>query len=298
MQLSLYISDLLFEHDCVTVPGFGSFLGNYKSAHYDLSQEKFSPPFKQISFNSQIKDNDGILAKYVSKKLDISFDEAIKEIHQTVLSWSIKLKTERIVLKNLGEIYFNSDHKMVFVPDSSVNHLKDSFGLSPIFVRQIKDKSTRDVVGLEKKKPIKSFYKTAAVWTLLIIGLGAALYTNQRNNFIEKQIALEEEYRNQTIEEVQKAVFNFGELPPLTINVKVKKKKYFIIAGAFRINQNAKNLVSNLKRKGYDATILGLNDKGLSPVSFSSFTNRKKAVAQLRIIQRKENKDAWIFESF
>lgn len=298
MQLSLYISDLLFEHDCVTVPGFGSFLANYKSAHYDLSQEKFSPPFKQISFNSQIKDNDGTLAKYVSKKLEITFDEAVKEIHQIVLSWSIKVKTETIILKNLGEIYFSSDDKMVFVPDNSVNHLKDSFGLSPIFVRQIKDKSSSNVVSLEKKKPVKSFYKTAAVWTLLIIGLGAALYINQRNNFIEKQIALEEEYRNQTIEEVQKAVFNFGELPPLTINVKVKKKKYYIIAGAFRINQNAKNLVSNLKRKGYDATILGLNDKGLSPVSFSSFTNRKKAVVQLRIIQKKENKDAWIFESY
>lgn len=298
MQLSLYISDLLFEHDCVTVPGFGSFLANYKSAHYDLSQEKFSPPFKQISFNSQIKDNDGTLAKYVSKKLEITFDEAVKEIHQIVLSWSIKVKTETIILKNLGEIYFSSDDKMVFVPDNSVNHLKDSFGLSPIFVRQIKDKSSSNIVSLEKKKPVKSFYKTAAVWTLLIIGLGAALYVNQRNNFLEKQIALEEEYRNQTIEEVQKAVFNFGELPPLTINVKVKKKKYYIIAGAFRINQNAKNLVSNLKRKGYDATILGLNDKGLSPVSFSSFTNRKKAVVQLRIIQKKENKDAWIFESY
>ena len=298
MQLSLYISDLLFEHDCVTVPGFGSFLANYKSAHYDLSQEKFSPPFKQISFNSQIKDNDGTLAKYVSKKLEITFDEAVKEIHQIVLSWSIKVKTETIILKNLGEIYFSSDDKMVFVPDNSVNHLKDSFGLSPIFVRQIKDKSSSNIVSLEKKKPVKSFYKTAAVWTLLIIGLGAALYVNQRNNFLEKQIALEEEYRNQTIDEVQKAVFNFGELPPLTINVKVKKKKYYIIAGAFRINQNAKNLVSNLKRKGYDATILGLNDKGLSPVSFSSFTNRKKAVVQLRIIQKKENKDAWIFESY
>ena len=298
MQLSLYISDLLFEHDCVTVPGFGSFLANYKSAHYDLSQQKFSPPFKQISFNSQIKDNDGTLAKYVSKKLEITFDEAVKEIHQIVLSWSIKVKTETIILKNLGEIYFSSDDKMVFVPDNSVNHLKDSFGLSPIFVRQIKDKSSSNVVSLEKKKPVKSFYKTAAVWTLLIIGLGAALYVNQRNNFLEKQIALDEEYRNQTIEEVQKAVFNFGELPPLTINVKVKKKKYYIIAGAFRINQNAKNLVSNLKRKGYDATILGLNDKGLSPVSFSSFTNRKKAVVQLRIIQKKENKDAWIFESY
>ena len=49
-----------------------SFLANYKSAHYDLSQEKFTPPFKQISFNSQIKDNDGTLAKYVSKKLEIT----------------------------------------------------------------------------------------------------------------------------------------------------------------------------------------------------------------------------------
>ena len=42
MQLSLYISNLLFDHDCVTVPGFGSFLGNYKSAEYDLKEQKFS----------------------------------------------------------------------------------------------------------------------------------------------------------------------------------------------------------------------------------------------------------------
>ena len=36
MQLSKFISELLLEHDCVTVPGLGSFLGNFKSAHYDL----------------------------------------------------------------------------------------------------------------------------------------------------------------------------------------------------------------------------------------------------------------------
>ena len=71
-------------------------------------------------------------------------------------------------------------------------------------------------------------------------------------------------------------------------------KKIAIIGGGLF----GSTIYITLKRKGYDATILGLNDKGLSPVSFSSFTNRKKAVAQLRIIQRKENKDAWIFESF
>ena len=61
MQLSKLVSELLVEHDCVTVPGLGSFLGNFKSAHYDLENEKFYPPSKQISFNSQIKANDGLL---------------------------------------------------------------------------------------------------------------------------------------------------------------------------------------------------------------------------------------------
>lgn len=53
----------------------------------------------------------------------------------------------------------------------------------------------------------------------------------------------------------------------------------------------------NLKKKGYEASRLGLNDKGLSPVAFTSFSNRNDAVTELRVIQQKENKDAWIFEA-
>ena len=298
MRLSLYISDLLFEHDCVTVPGFGSFLGNYKPAQFDLNKEKFTPPSKQLSFNSQIRENDGLLAKYISKKLNITYDEAVKRIHQKVIGWSIQIKSETIVLKNLGEIFLSNEDKIVFSPDNSINHLKDSFGLSPIFAGQIKTKSALKTPTSNNSNPLSSFYKKAAIWAFLIIGLGSAIYTNQRTVYIEKQIAFEEESRKETIEKAQKAVFNLGKLPTLTINVKMKQKKYYIIAGAFRISQNAENLTAILKRKGYNASILGLNEKGLNPVSFSSFNNRKDAVTQLRIIQRKENKDAWIFESY
>ena len=176
--------------------------------------------------------------------------------------------------------------------------MKDSFGLSPIFARQIKTERALKIRTSNNSKPLSSFYKKAAIWALLIIGLGSAIYTNQRTVFMDKQVAFEQESRKQTIKKAQKAVFNLGKLPTLTINVKMKKKKYYIIAGAFRISQNAENLTANLKRKGYDASILGLNEKGLNPVSFSSFNNRTDAVTQLRIIQRKENKDAWIFESY
>ena len=145
MQLSNYISNLLFNHDCVTVPGFGSFLGNYKSAQYDFKEQKFHPPSKQISFNSQIKDNDGLLAKNISKELDLPYDQAVKKIHQEVLTWTKKITTETIVLKNIGELYLSTEDKITFIPSNELNHLKESFGLSPIFVTE-----------LEGKKPLQS----------------------------------------------------------------------------------------------------------------------------------------------
>jgi hypothetical protein len=47
--------------------------------------------------------------------------------------------------------------------------------------------------------------------------------------------------------------------------------------------------------KGYNPTKLPINDKGLLPVSFDNFSNRKDAVIALRELQSLENKDAWIF---
>ena len=300
MQLSNYISNLLFDHDCVTVPGFGSFLGNYKSAQYDFKERKFHPPSKQISFNSQIKDNDGLLAKNISKELDLPYDQAVKKIHQEVLTWTKKIITETIVLKNIGELYLSKEDKITFIPSNELNHLKESFGLSPIFVTELEDKKSLQSKKLptyssvEKKK--SNYLTQAAIWACMIIGV-SSIYINGKNDLIEKEIAYEQEFRKQTKEKVQKAVLNLGSLPSLTVNVKMKEKKYFIIAGAFRIPQNAQNLMLNLKKKGYEASRLGLNDKGLSPVAFTSFSDRNDAVIELRVIQQKENKDAWIFET-
>ena len=59
---------------------------------------------------------------------------------------------------------------------------------------------------------------------------------------------------------------------------------------------NANKLFDLLLSKGYNPTRLPLNDKGLTPISFDNFSNRKDAVIALRKFQKSENKDAWIFE--
>jgi hypothetical protein len=36
---------------------------------------------------------------------------------------------------------------------------------------------------------------------------------------------------------------------------------------------------------------------GLSPVEFSGYFDRAEAVVNLRLVQEKENKDAWLFKA-
>jgi hypothetical protein len=300
MQLSKFISELLLEHDCVTVPGLGSFLGNFKSAHYDLENEKFYPPSKQISFNSQIKANDGLLAKFISEKSGLNYDDSLKEIHQEVLKITLNLKKESVLLKDIGELNLNKEENIVFNPLQTKNFLKDSFGLSPIFIKDLtqeKSLNEKEIVLKPKVRSIKrsKFYQTAAVWACLIFG-ASSIYYNVNNDLLEQKLAYEQDLRQESFSKVQKAVFDLGSLPSLTINVKRQASQFYVIAGAFRITKNAENLVSSLKMKGYDSRILPLNEKGLTPVAFEGFSQRKAAVTSLREIQAKENKNAWIFD--
>ena len=300
MQLSKLVSELIVEHDCVTVPGLGSFLGNFKSAHYDLENEKFYPPSKQISFNSQIKANDGLLAKHMSEKSNTEYDLSLKEIHQEVIKITLSLKKQSVELKDIGELNLNKEGNIVFTPSLAKNFLKDSFGLSPIYIKELSKEegfNKKEIVFEPKVRSIKKskFYQSAAVWACLIFG-ASSIYYNINNDLLEQKLAYEQNLRNESFSKVQKAVFDLGSLPSLTINVNRKASQFYIIAGAFRVSKNAENLVATLKEKGYDSKVLPLNEKGLNPVAFEGFSNRVEAVKGLRSIQKKENKDAWLLD--
>jgi hypothetical protein len=79
MNLDKFISDLLYRYDCVIVPGFGGFIANRVSAKNISSQHKFIPPTKEIAFNSNLNQNDGLLANYIKRSNNISYSHAINQ---------------------------------------------------------------------------------------------------------------------------------------------------------------------------------------------------------------------------
>ena len=304
MQLSKAINSLLYTNDCVTVPGFGSFIVNKFSSVYDEKKGKFYPPSRRVSFNSKIKNNDGLLANFISEKETISYEAAVKNIHNEVISWKKKLNTEPILLDNIGELSYNSDENIIFSPDLDSNHFLGSYGLPSIYYKKQQDlvstynestlKKYNDLKGNSSISRVPDFVKYAAA--LVIIFSTTVFLSNQYEEYnFQNQLILEQENRQKTIQRVESAVFDFGSIPAIELEVKVQVNKFHIIAGAFGVKSNADKLYKSLLSKGYNPTKLPLNDKGLIPISFDNFSNRKDAVIALRQLQMSENKDAWIF---
>ena len=73
MDIVRHINNLLLKHNCVIVPGLGGFVANYKSARIHPVNHTFTPPAKEIVFNTGLKHNDGILATYIALELNINY---------------------------------------------------------------------------------------------------------------------------------------------------------------------------------------------------------------------------------
>ena len=92
MQLSQYISDLLYRYECVTIPNFGAFLSHPISARVNIATSDFYPPQKQLSFNIQLQSNDGLLTSYISEVEKISFEMANQKIQKQVTQLKSRLE--------------------------------------------------------------------------------------------------------------------------------------------------------------------------------------------------------------
>jgi len=305
MQLETYISDLLYRYECVTIPEFGAFLTQPVSATIDKATNAFYPPKKMLSFNEQIHKNDGLLAHYIADVEKIPFEIANKKIAKRVkILKSYLTQGETLTFKNIGEITFNSEGKILFEPSYHLNYLTDAFGLSqfvsPSVTREIYKEEVQNIekvvpitVTPEKRKS-KPYLKYAAV-ALIALTLGGLVASNFYVNQIEEYNQLaQEEAAQQLDNKIQQATFNLNPLPAITLNVTKQTGNYHIVAGAFRVEENCNKKISQLKRDGFSPRKIGVNRYGLHEVVYASYEDRLEALKALRTIKKSHNKDAWL----
>ncbi len=156
-DISEQIRELLFRHDCVIVPGFGAFIGNYFPAHIDRKSGLFEPPSRKITFNRHLTGNDGLLIGHISAVTGRGYAEA----REIVREWADDLR-KRIMtgtpvpIAYLGTFSLNYDRVIVFDPDLTVNYLLSSYGLSAYHRRPAKGFDVRKRALERRPQPLVS----------------------------------------------------------------------------------------------------------------------------------------------
>ena len=195
MKMETYISDLLYRHDCVIIPGLGGLITNYRSAQIHPISHTFRPPSKSIRFNVNLQEDDGLLANYVSSCESISFASAQSKIERFVFSIQNDLEHKKEArLPKIGVLSVDLNGKLSFEPDIKVNYLPDAFGLEAIQSPAIHRKSKGIDVSEQIYRSAKSIQtqKTSFSWkvaAVLIPLIGLSTYVSFQQEAIGDKYA-------------------------------------------------------------------------------------------------------------
>jgi hypothetical protein len=306
MKIEVYIAQLLYRYQCVTVPSFGAFLTEIQSAQLVESSNSFFPPKKLLSFNSHLKNNDGLLANHIAQIEKTSYEDAVSAIQLEVYNWKKTLQQTGVFsIKNLGDFCLNSEKNLIFTPCNQTNYLSSSFGLNPfvsplvkreIFEKQLEVLEETETIQLIPEYSNKyAFLKYTAIF-VLGLGLTATVgYPIIQNEIATQNIIVESSVQRQVQNKIQEATFFIkNPIPTVTLTNKEGKLLYHIMAGAFRNEANAQQILEDLNEKGYKAKRIERDKNGLYPVLYGSFSTYAEAEKLKNEIREKENSGAWI----
>ena len=326
-MLVQYISDLLYKFDTVILPGFGAFVLQYKPAFLDTDTNLLAPPSKIVSFDPSIKNNDGILANYISEKEKISFFDACSKILTFVEDTNKKLESgNSLTMKSIGEFSKTADNTLLFTADTSINYYLEVFGMgniaaSPLGKTNVSTTPQQSDAAITIPVQKKRHFLKAAIWTLSILiilgGSGVALFILKpeliQNLKISELLNLSDKKGTSEIKitpkvqdttEVQKPVSipDTSAVDTTSQNntmldsqaTQGSTESYHIISASFRIKANADNYVQTLTQKGYDSKVFFVPEKGLYMVSYNSYASEALANEALLKIQSTENANAWV----
>ncbi|MBK7488983.1 MAG: SPOR domain-containing protein [Bacteroidales bacterium] len=196
-DISELIKELLLKHDCVIIPGFGAFIGNYFPARASRKEGLFEPPSRKITFNRYLTGNDGLLIGHVSAVTGKGYGEA----RDIVKKWSEELRSKimtgnPVMIYRLGTFSLNYDGAIVFEPDLTVNYLLSSYGLSAYHRKPVSGFDVRKMAIEKRHTPavsqpsMRSLLTRAAVILPLLVALALVPFNDRifRSNIEESNL--------------------------------------------------------------------------------------------------------------
>lgn len=326
-----YLVELLFDHDCVTLPGFGGFIIQSHPARIDQARHRIHPPARNVSFNRLLSHDDGILAEHMAQAGKVTVEEALDIIYDYSKQLLKKIVNgETLIIKGLGEFSKSAEDEITFNAETNVNFNRSSYGLGPVSLypiepnaekRPAKKRTDRTARDFREKKPA-SVRRTLAVSIPLIIFLlygiifpvsMQKMYTNYSaivvdwlkpsesqtivNEPVKAPVALQQPERaGEVSQPASTPSSEIIEKEKVETPVITPSYRYYVIGGCFEKEENAEKFLKLLKNNGFDAEKAGMTKTGQTRISYRSFTEKQPALTYLKKIKEEENPAAWLLK--
>ena len=289
-----HISKLIYNHNCVIVPGFGGFVANYQPAKVHPTSFIFNSPSKSLAFNVKLKHNDGLLVDAVSRGEGISHLDAERMIAAFVSQINTALiENKPVKLAGIGRLIMDVEHNIQFLGDNAQNFLMQSYGLysfnaQPIVREQqtieVKLSNPAITVGktTKKRKSSDALLPIAAVLLLTMLTMQIFIQSSMNGfNYTEifgmNKVFTKNNYLLEKYEPIKFVTnpsiiyFRSTDTASKIVNalladsntnaavqqpiLAVESYTYFISAGSFYSNEEAETMLINLKALGYEGFV-------------------------------------------
>jgi cell division septation protein DedD len=333
MEATRYISELLEQHDCVIIPGLGGFIGSYHPAAIHPLYHTFQPPYKKLLFNINLRHNDGLLSDHIARKEQITFAEANEMVRKFAEECLLKLKQNRqVLIRDVGRLFMGQEGTIQFDQDLRHNLLAESYGLQPFFSVPVKKAAAKETVAAAEKAAVtrrmtkRALYRPLKWAAILALPVGIAImlsitgydhirttgmtYADVLSSISVRLSPFSSAEKKAEPTPVKKSL---PQLPAVSANkpqaisqpatsavqsentvIAASEFPYAVIVGAFRIEENATNLIARLRGEGLPALLYDVTPGGLHRVASGTFSGRAEALAALHSIRLQGFEGAWL----
>lgn len=314
MNIGLYISELLLEHDSVSLPGLGVFSVQTRPSRFSDDGKALQPPSRQIIFIPEIRINDGLLLNHIAHRHGITAPRAYLELTGICDDIHYRLDHgEVITLEGLGKLGRAKGVYVFEMLSDAVAH-PDSFGLEAVSTGLYKEDMLRvKVTETAVYNPAKAAGKKRMVlWIALVCGvvLIGSLFLiipdqGKNHTVLPQGSDMAEPGTASGLPETGESMFNDSLASPdngqvtenieQTVTVHPVKGLYYLVGGSFRTRENAEQFFRKMAGKGFEPVHLG-EIGSFHVVAISVYTDMGEAArAQSEMLGKDSLSGVWVY---
>ena len=171
-----HIESLLLRNDCVIIPRFGGFVLREVPASFEETDALFCPPHKEISFNTNLRHTDGLLAESYMQVYDVDYGNASEMLERDVEALEKCLREEQCLdCGKIGSFRLGDEGQLIFTPGESALWNASFYGLETYHFPKLAPLPVeKPEMWVETRKPEKDVIYIPVNRRLLRVVAGAA----------------------------------------------------------------------------------------------------------------------------